>query len=66
MTVSRAIGTDITERCSPTAFEMLGLTSSPSLLSDPRGEVSPVIVAKATLTEEPIWSGQAYLRLRLR
>ena len=28
--------------------------SSPSLLSDPRGEVSPVIVAKATLAEEPI------------
>jgi hypothetical protein len=25
MSVSRAIGTDITERCSPTAFEMLGL-----------------------------------------
>ena len=34
--------------------------SSPAVLSDPTGEVSPVIVAKATLAEEPIWSGQAY------
>jgi hypothetical protein len=37
--------------------------SSPSLLSDPRGEISPVIVAKATLAEEPTRLAKAYLRL---